>query len=296
MQNNLYRADRDSFSFSDIVFAVIFAVGYFLCALPSFRNIGNIVLQVFLSLFLSAVLTVGGLLLKNGLKFTGIALSIFTVFETLLGIYVEIKAQLASETPFKGWIYVFYYDKPMTVGIIWGAAFFVVTFLRLFLPLNLTDKTIKNDYILFFKGCVPGFLFFYAACFFYGFLFVRLGAATTGLNLIPFDTLAEYFSPAMTTYEGIIYIIGNLICIMPIGLFLGLYRPETKKSVFIVLPFILSILAEGSQFLFHIGDCDIDDVILNVIGFYIGASMRFLCDIIRKKITGGKEETIFGGI
>lgn len=94
------------------------------------------------------------------------------------------------------------------------------------------------------------------------------------LNLIPFTTIIQYikqlFELAYPT-ENIIYnLLGNIICLMPLGIFLPLLFPKTKKTKYFLLTVTLfTIGIELLQFLTLSGSCDIDDVILNVTGAFL---------------------------
>lgn len=289
----IYKSSGGKFGFFDFVLSLVFAVGYLLCVIPSFNNIGRLGFQITSALFLSACLTIAGFFIKNSLKFLGIALSLFMVSITSVGIYAEIAAQLEHKGDFSSRIEAFYYDKPLAVALVWVSAFFMLTFFRLFLPANLSDPMIKEDYKKFVRRSSKGFLFFYGCFLFYGFFLIRAPWNSAGFNLIPFNSIQFYLTGQVGRYEGLIYLFGNVFCLMPIGFYLKIFKPETKFGRIVWLPVMISGLLEISQLIFKTGDCDIDDIILNSLGFYIGAFIIFLCDVLIKRITGGKEQTIF---
>ena len=292
--HNIYKSGGKKFRFIDFLLSVVFTAGYVCCVIPSFNHIGRLGLQVASALFLSAALTLVGLFVKDSLKFMGVALSLFSVALTAAGLYVEIKSQLASETPFAHWIYIFYYDKPLTVALVWCAAFLLPTLLRLCLPISLTDGVIRDDYKRFVRYSSKGFFVFYGCFLVYGFFLVRsFGTGEVGFNLIPLNSIQFYLTGQVGRYEGSMYLFGNIFCLMPIGFFLKILKPETKRSTMIWLPVLISGLIELSQLLFRTGDCDIDDIILNSLGFYMGALFVVACGAFRKRITGGSEQTIF---
>ena len=72
---------------------------------------------------------------------------------------------------------------------------------------------------------------------------------------------------------------GNIAIFVPLGylLFHSLKRGR-RKIILAVLPIFLSSAIEISQYYFGMGHPDVDDVLLNVIGFYIGALMKMLLD------------------
>jgi glycopeptide antibiotics resistance protein len=61
-------------------------------------------------------------------------------------------------------------------------------------------------------------------------------------------------------------------------------------------PIILSSAIELSQHLLRNGSCDIDDLILNVIGFYLGVLFFKALNLLRKVITKGGEATVFSSV
>ena len=58
-------------------------------------------------------------------------------------------------------------------------------------------------------------------------------------------------------------------------------------------PCVLAAVIEGCQYIFKIGQSDIDDLWMNVVGFFLGVLAAMILDAIRKLVTDGKEKTIF---
>lgn len=104
-----------------------------------------------------------------------------------------------------------------------------------------------------------------------GHLMLNFGGTQSGEgNLIPFKTIIPYVTGKMGLLIGGINIAGNIVLLIPIGLLMPFvfHRLNTKKSFIIALVFCL--LIEGFQAILKIGIFDIDDVILNVLGFMMG--------------------------
>lgn len=95
---------------------------------------------------------------------------------------------------------------------------------------------------------------------------------TDSLNVIPFKTIFGYihnFDSLLSTRIIFFNLIGNLICLMPLAFFLPLLFPKQKNWKIFLMSIILFVLViEGLQFLTLSGSCDIDDVILNVLGAF----------------------------
>ncbi|MBQ9024586.1 MAG: VanZ family protein [Bacilli bacterium] len=90
------------------------------------------------------------------------------------------------------------------------------------------------------------------------------------LNLIPFkiiyDTIIELKKGNI--YYLIISLLGNIVMFIPIGFFIKLlYRYNDKKIV--LIGFLISLSIEFIQ-IFTGRETDIDDLILNTLGVYIG--------------------------
>lgn len=92
------------------------------------------------------------------------------------------------------------------------------------------------------------------------------------LNLIPFKTIIGYIMPSgnISNKAVIVNILGNIAACMPFGFFLPLlFEKQNKFRVFIITMMIIVLIIELLQFVTLSGSCDIDDLILNVLGALI---------------------------
>lgn len=113
------------------------------------------------------------------------------------------------------------------------------------------------------------FLFFAEA-------FGRNGTIQTfSYNFIPFKeilrflTKVSYFGPKIV----LINVVGNIACFMPFGFFFSsILKYPTDNAAWKVtfVSAFLSSFMETIQFLTRTGCCDVDDVILNTFGGYLG--------------------------
>ena len=90
------------------------------------------------------------------------------------------------------------------------------------------------------------------------------------------------FFQAMMPLLGFLF--GNLFALMPYGMFIPLmFNKINKYYKFLIMMIILVIVIELLQFITLSGSCDIDDLILNVMGASI---IYFICKIkgVRKII------------
>lgn len=97
---------------------------------------------------------------------------------------------------------------------------------------------------------------------------------SSSFNLVPFKTIIGYtkniFLISLPTKVVFANLFGNIVCLMPLALFLPLLLKKfSKTSNFLIITLIISIIVELLQFLTLSGSCDIDDIILNVIGALI---------------------------
>lgn len=86
------------------------------------------------------------------------------------------------------------------------------------------------------------------------------------LNLVPFSTIAEYFSKG-NFRQFAVNIAGNFVCLMPLGILLPLaFKKQNEAGYFVLTCSLIVAAVEILQFITLSGSCDIDDLILNVGG------------------------------
>ena len=95
-------------------------------------------------------------------------------------------------------------------------------------------------------------------------------------NLIPFHTIRLYWrafrsgSPALRTIS-VINLGGNVIMFVPLGWLLPVCFPKLRSLMRVLLTVtVLIVCVELIQLLTLVGSCDVDDLILNVLGAAIG--------------------------
>lgn len=91
--------------------------------------------------------------------------------------------------------------------------------------------------------------------------------AFTRVNLIPFQTIRFYlFSGRVSNAVAFRNIVGNIVAFIPIGILVPLLRRDLSLGFTFWVGFMLSAAIELTQYFTGLGSCDIDDVILNVLG------------------------------
>ena len=97
------------------------------------------------------------------------------------------------------------------------------------------------------------------------------------LNLIPFKTLKMYFDMVQNTESAyllrhaFINLAGNVVVFIPLGYFLPQLWSRLRSVIKTgLLSLALIVVVEIIQYITGLGSCDIDDLILNMIGVLIG--------------------------
>lgn len=120
---------------------------------------------------------------------------------------------------------------------------------------------------------------------------------SNSVNIIPFKTVIEYivsfFNHTIPTHTIITNIFGNILAFVPFGFFAHIIQ-KRKPSLpkFTLLMVSASLLIEVIQLIFLVGSCDIDDIILNVLGA-VFSYLIFKTKICKKIISRITLNTVF---
>ena len=100
------------------------------------------------------------------------------------------------------------------------------------------------------------------------------GQVSAAVNLVPLRTVKLYLRlirRGMLTRLAVTNLAGNLILFLPLGAFLPVLFPALRRLWKTLLVCTLVIVAvEISQVLLLLGSCDVDDLILNLVGASAG--------------------------
>lgn len=113
---------------------------------------------------------------------------------------------------------------------------------------------------------------------------------THSFNLKPFHTInlftQGYMNGIVSLKNFSINVIGNLTAFMPYGLFLPLiFKNMRKYYKFLITMILIVVVIELLQFVTMSGSCDIDDLILNVLGasiIYFVSNIKIINKLINK--------------
>ncbi|MFV0241187.1 MAG: VanZ family protein [Lacrimispora sphenoides] len=103
-------------------------------------------------------------------------------------------------------------------------------------------------------------------------LFHSQRTISRSINLIPFHSIMEYISGGSENLKRFAFgnVVGNVAIFVPFGIYLPLFKNDKRVMTNLLFIFLVSLLVEIVQGLFGIGASDIDDVILNCLGGWIG--------------------------
>lgn len=106
------------------------------------------------------------------------------------------------------------------------------------------------------------------------------------INFIPFKTIIPYLGGKPSVFIAIENLLGNIFAFIPLGFLLPLLfkRCNKIKNTFLISVGI-SLFIEVIQLIFYLGACDIDDLILNILGSLLGFGIYYLI-IYFTKING----------
>ncbi len=111
------------------------------------------------------------------------------------------------------------------------------------------------------------------------FLDARYGRITglKGYNLEPFRTIKNYLKYSGTN-AIMTNIFGNILAFMPLGFFVPILFRRTRFFILMILiSGFVSLAVEVLQYHYAVGSFDVDDIILNTLGGFIGYLIFRIC-------------------
>jgi len=124
-------------------------------------------------------------------------------------------------------------------------------------------KTVRNVLALAYFGLLLYIVFFARR---------RTGISSRMLNIVPFKNTLRTFQEIndyRSQYNFYTNLLGNFLLFLPVSfVFMLIFGADNRTTIFYAFLFSLSI--EVFQYLFRIGVADIDDIILNVAGAFVG--------------------------
>lgn len=154
----------------------------------------------------------------------------------------------------------------------------LVIILVILVSLRIAYLIKNNKKIILYQELLMLVFIIYILCLFHVVTFQDVNYGTN--NFIPFKEIFRY---DIGTSKFIKNIIGNIIMFIPYGFFASYYLKNRRVSTIILLSLIVSFTIEFVQL--YIGRVfDIDDVILNIFGSFIGYLIYIILNKISNKL------------
>ncbi|MED3553366.1 VanZ family protein [Cytobacillus praedii] len=160
---------------------------------------------------------------------------------------------------FPFFIQLVFYLHPIVLAVVFFCLFIVILFILLFMY----KKTIYIHHSLFLWIFI-----FYTFALLLLLFFRPNNQVYDSINLIPFSTIYYYLNGNVKWIVSFYNLAANIGLFIPYGILLMEKNLSTLWLLLIPIAFIS--LIETMQFITHRGSLDIDDLILNVLGIFIG--------------------------
>lgn len=148
----------------------------------------------------------------------------------------------------------------------------------------------KHKPFIFYKEMIILAFIIYAMCLFYVVTFQDVSWSSS--NFVPFKEMFRYDFGSRLFFKNVI---GNMIMFMPYGFFIGYFIKINKKRTIIILTTITSLTIELVQL--KIGRVfDIDDILLNILGGFIGYYLYILITRMQNKLPSFLKKPLFYNI
>ena len=150
---------------------------------------------------------------------------------------------------------------------------------------------IKNkSNVIFYKEMIMLAFIIYIMCIFYVVTFQDISFSSS--NFIPFKEMFRYKFGSRLFIKNVV---GNTIMFMPCGFFIGYFLKPNKKTIAVILSLIASLTIEITQS--KIGRVfDIDDILLNVLGGFVGFYIYYILIKIKDHLPEFLKKPIFYNI
>lgn len=158
---------------------------------------------------------------------------------------------------------------------VWPMVLIVITILS---SIRIAYLHVRKKEFILYKELLSLIFIVYILCLFYVVTFQDVD--WSGSNFIPFKEILRYEIGSRLFIKNAI---GNILIFVPYGFFISYYLKTKKGYIILLLALIASLTIEYTQLL--IGRVfDIDDILLNVIGSYVGHIIFYTLDVIEDHI------------
>lgn len=114
-------------------------------------------------------------------------------------------------------------------------------------------------------------------------LFSRAPGSERSINLVPFATISQYLVSGPSGVRRFAFgnVAGNVLLFVPLGAYASVLTRWTAARAMLVVA-SASVAVEIVQGVFALGASDIDDVILNCLGGFVGILLVLLARVVLK--------------
>ncbi len=154
-------------------------------------------------------------------------------------------------------------------------------------------RGIRLSGLFLFLGYLTGLIYFLFFAESYG---RGLTEAVYDYNLLPFREIHRYlcYRKLLGVRLVTLNLVGNVVGFLPFGALVPLLSRSMRKAWRIgLLSMEISALIEGAQFLFGVGCCDVDDVILNTVGGLLGYAVYRAADRLYSRMRIGRRTEFY---
>lgn len=267
----------------------LLSVFLILSVIPGFELIGNLFLQVAVTVICTLIIIfLADFLFKTDADSVSNSLITTVLFWVIFALYKQIELHITNNDKSFRWLMNFYYDKPALIFVV----LFVCVLYYIFKLMLSKKDSFVSDYKRFIKKTSILVLAYYSAILVYSFYLIRdITFIHPEFNIKPFAMIEFTFTRGYIDYELIFLFLGNIAIFLPLGIFVSAFTKN--KALIILLPIILSSGIEFSQYFLGNGHPDVDDFMLNVLGFYMGVGIKAMLDRLVFKFTKGKFTSFF---
>lgn len=126
-------------------------------------------------------------------------------------------------------------------------------------------------------------------------LFTPLRGSFGSFQLVPFRSIQQYL--CMGGGTAFRNLVGNIVAFIPYGIYLQVLKKDKRIGINVLIIAATSIAVELIQALLRVGVTDIDDVLLNTLGGFIGILIcRFIYRLARSDVRAKTAITLLSAI
>ncbi|MBR4027415.1 MAG: VanZ family protein [Lachnospiraceae bacterium] len=108
-------------------------------------------------------------------------------------------------------------------------------------------------------------------------------------NLTLFSEIGRFYRVGIQRHSWSLFlwnVCGNIAVFIPFGIFMPMLFRRCKNIIFtVLLSFELSLFVEVIQLITHVGIFDVDDILLNTFGGFLGFCIYIICYIVWRIFT-----------